>query len=166
MGDFLNEFAVNLLPTLAVFSALSLPIFGYFYNRLMNRLHGRNEHTSLFVAIGVSVTLLVSGLFSWRSMLLSFILFGLSGLPMIVGEFKRTEKTVHAPRRKRIPYAANGCIEDAHDAMKESLRLVCLAMKANGKNIESAIPLAHASTEINRAMAKIVELRLIQQIQE
>jgi len=171
MGDFLNQFAANVqvLPALIIFMILVLPIFGYFYNKLMDQLTGRSEHTSLYVAIGVGVTILAGALFSWKSAIMYFALFVCSGLPMIIGEFRRTEaKKVKAKtvRRKRLPYAANGCIEDAHDALTEAQRLLGLAMRNNGKNVESAIPLAHASTELNRAIGKLVELRLIQNIEK
>lgn len=169
MGSFLNEFAANLLTALAVFAVMGLPIFSIFYNTLMDRLASRNEHPSLYVAIGVGVTLLVGGLFSWKAMLLYAALFFLSGLPMIVGEFKRTEKKrerVKSLRRKRLPYAANGMIADVHDAAKEAHRLTMMAVRSNGKNVETAVQLAGIGAELNEIITKTVELKLIQQIEE
>jgi len=166
MGDFLNEFAVNLLPALTVFAMMGLPIFSHFYNQLMDKLANRSEHTSIYVAIGVAVTVVVGGLFSWKSALLYAILFGLSGMPMIIGEFRRTEVKVaeKSLRRRRLPYAANGCIEDAHDAVKEAQRLIGVALKNNGKNVEAALSLAGASTEISLALSKLIELKSIQYV--
>lgn len=165
MGDFLNEFAVNMsvLPALIVFAALGLPTFGYFYNRLIDKL-GDHEHISLYVAIGNFVTILVGSLFSWKAGLLFLGLFLLDGLPMIAGEYRRThrksvEKTL---RRKRLPYAANARIEDAYDALREAQRLVGVAMKHNGRNVEAALPLAEASSQINLALSRLVELKGIQ----
>ncbi len=173
MEIFWNQYVtkLQLLPALFVFAALGLPTFGYFYNQLMDRLQSKHEHISIYVAVGVAVNILIGAIFSWKSALLFFSLFSLSGLPMIVGEFKRTEYKKQIARstrlrRKRLPYAANGCIEDAHDALKEAQRLVCMAMKHNGKNVESAISLAGASTEINQALGKLVELKLIQNMDE
>jgi hypothetical protein len=156
---------------------MGLPIFSFFYNRFIDQLDGKREHTSIYVAVGVLVTLAFGALFSWRASLLYLVLFGLSGLPMIFGEFRRTDQKHNAeklkieeaskqPRRKRIPYAANARIEDAYDAIKEAQRLVALALKNNGKNVESALPLAMASTELNLAMTRLNEVKLIQQIEE
>jgi predicted membrane channel-forming protein YqfA (hemolysin III family) len=173
MGVFVNEFAANpqVLPALVVFLLLSLPTFGYFYNKLMDRLNGRGEHMSLYVAIGCFVVLVFGSLISWRAALLYLFLFVLSGLPMIAGEFKRTEdrKTTsktRSLRRKRLPYAANGCIEDAHDAAKEAQRLLGLAFKNNGKNPESSLPMAEASHHMNVVISKLVELKVIQNVDE
>jgi hypothetical protein len=169
MDGFLNEFVGKLqaLPALIVFVLLSLPTFGYFYNKLMDRILSRTEHTSLYVVGGVAVTLAAGALFSWKSGLLYFLLFALSGLPMIVGEFRRTEqhnKTVRENklRRKRLPYAVNGYIEDAYDAANAAQKLLDVAMKHNGKNVESAIPLAHASQEMSMVISNLVQVKLIQ----
>ena len=77
MGEFLNGFVAKLqaLPALIVFVVLSLPTFAYFYNKLMDRILSRTEHTSLYVVGGVAVTLAAGALFSWKSGLLYFILF-------------------------------------------------------------------------------------------
>ncbi len=174
MDGFVNEFAANpqVLPALIVFIICALPTFGYFYNRLMDRLmNGNKERTSLYVAIGVFVTILFGGLVSWRASLMFLGLFALSGMPMIVGEFKRMDRrreTIHvkAMRRKRLPYAANGCIADAHDAAKEAQRLLTVAFKNNGKCVESSLPMSEASHQISLVISKLVELKLIQQVDE
>lgn len=112
LGSFLNEYVSNSTAfwTLGVTVFFLLLIFGYFYNRLMDTLRGK-EHPSLYVAIGVLVTIGAAALFSWKAGLLMVMLFLADGLPMIVGEFKRThrlhEERKKNPRRKRIPYAAN-----------------------------------------------------------
>jgi hypothetical protein len=173
MEGFTNEFAANpqILPALIVFVSIALPIFGYFYNRLMDRLNGTKEHTSLYVAIGVAVTLLAGGLFSWRAALMYAALFTLSGLPMIAGEFRRTEEKKAASktrtlRRKRLPYAANGRIEDAYDSVKEAQRLIGLAFKNNGTEPKSAVPMAEASHQLSTALIKLMEVKAIQQVDE
>lgn len=114
MGAFLNEIDANLRTGIIVFIVVAAPTFGYFYNKLMDSLKGEHEHTSLYVAIGVFITLTFGGLLSWKASILLLSIFALTGLPMIVGEFMRTErKRKSAPRRKRLPYAANGRIDDA-----------------------------------------------------
>jgi hypothetical protein len=170
MGAFLNEFAVNLMPALAVFAVMSLPIFSVFYNQLMDRLAHRSEHTSLYVAIGVAVTLLVGGLFSWKAMLLYLALFALSGMPMIVGEFRRTERrhqqdSKPAPRRRRLPYAANGFIAEAYDNASEIQRLLKLALKSNGNNVATALQLSAMSGEVTGIIKNLLELKQIQNVE-
>ena len=166
-GSFLNEFAANLIPALAVFAAMFLPVFSIFYNGLMDRLSNRSEHTSLYVAIGVLVTLAVGGLFSWKAMALNVALFALSGLPMIIGEFRRTEKKIkkHIARRKRLPYAANGRIDDATMAVNEASRLLGMCLRERNETAR-ALQLATASHEIDVAHKSLLELKLIQQIEE
>ena len=65
-------------------------------------------------------------------------------------------------RRKRLPYAVNGYIEDAYDAANAAQKLLDVAMKHNGKNVESAIPLAHASQEMSMVISNLVQVKLIQ----
>lgn len=172
LGDFLNEYAANsqLFWALLVGAFFGLLIFGYFYNRLMDSLkHGTGEHTSIYVAIGVAVTIGIASLFSWKSGLLTLVFFAASGLPMIFGEFKRTkvaedEKT-RTPRRKRVPYAVNGRIDDSSMAVKEASRLLGMALKEKDA-MARTLQLATASHELNSAYSKLMEVKLIQQIEE
>jgi len=115
MGDFGNEYAAKLhiLLPLIVGIVIVLPVFGYFYNRLMDRLRGK-EHTSLYVAGGVLITIAAGALISWKSALLFLALFTLDGVFMVAGEFRRTERKAQRSktRRARLPYAANAIIDD------------------------------------------------------
>jgi hypothetical protein len=159
MGDFGNEYVSNLhlaLP-LAVAIIFLLIIFGYFYNRLMDSLKGK-EHTSLYVVGGVIVTIGAAALISWKSSLLFTILFLLDGIFMIVGEFKRTEKQAKTPRRKRMGYAANGIIDDAKIAASEIHRLM-------GKELEVHEPgtLVKIQRELTTVLLKLEELKNIQE---
>lgn len=65
LGDFLNEYAAKLQVFSPVIVAviILLPVFGYFYNRLMDKLKGK-EHMSVYVAGGVLVTLGAGALIS------------------------------------------------------------------------------------------------------
>lgn len=116
MGNFLNEYAANshVLSVWFVAVLIGLPVFAFFYNRFIDRLKGK-EHTSLYVAFGNFVTILVAGLISWKAALLFLVLFILDGLPMILGEFRRTEKREKV-RVKRLPYKVNGYLKDALEA--------------------------------------------------
>lgn len=171
LGDFLNEYAANspLFWAMAVGAIFTLLIFGYFYNRLMDHLKGRDEHTSLYVAIGVSVTVTVSALFSWKSALMTLIFFSASGIPMIVGEFIRTrervEEKTRTPRRKRLPYAANSRIDAATMDAREASRLLGMALKEKDGTVR-ALQLAQASHELNDLYQNLLELKMIQQIEE
>ncbi len=173
LGPFLNEFAAN--PTI-FWSMLTgalflLGIFGYFFNKLMDQLKN-GEHTSHYVVIGVAVTLLVAALFSWKAALLLFVLFVMDGIFMVVGEHRRTlaekeaeEEQKKTPRRKRLPYAANGRIDDARMSVVEACRLVGMTLKEKDPTAR-AMQLATISHELNNADRKLLELKLIQQIEE
>jgi len=171
LGDFLNEFAANSSAfwALLVGAIFVLLIFGYFYNRLMDRLDDSDEHTSLYVAIGVTVTIGVASIFSWKAGLLMLVFFAASGSPMITGEFNRTkvkkETKEKTPRRKRLPYAANGRIDDATMSVKEASRLLGMSLKEKDGTVR-ALQLATASHELNNAHTKLLELKVIQQIEE
>jgi len=163
LGGFLNEYAVNLhyfLP-IVVFAAMSMPVFGHFYNRLMDRLADEREHTSLYVAGGNLVTLAVGAIFSWKAALLFLILFILDGLPMITGEFRRTERKVKALRVKRLPYKANAFIDDIEMAANESRRMLNSTFKSKN-DAERAIKLAGISNEINIIKERVYDLKSIQ----
>lgn len=155
MGDFGNEYVANLqvLLPLAVAILILLPLFGWLYNRLMDNLKGK-EHTSVYVAGGVLVTLAAGAIISWKAALLFTVLFGLDGIFMIVGEFKRTEKQQKSARRKRLPYAANGLLDDAKIAATEIHRLM-------GKDMQ-AETLLKVQRELTTVLLKLEELKNIQ----
>lgn len=160
IGNFINEYAVNLqvLLPLAVAIVISLPVFGYAYNKLMDSLQGK-EHTSIFVAGGVFVTLVAGALISWKSALLFFILFSLDGIFMIAGEFKRTEKKQKTVRRKRMPYAANGLLDEAKMACTEARNRLGKSIKNGNVTNEDLHVIEH---EINTVNLKILEVQQIQ----
>lgn len=171
LGDFWNEYVTNsqIFWAMIVSAIFLLLIFGYFYNRLMDSLKDGDEHTSLYVAIGVAVTLMFVSFFSWKAGLLALFFFAASGLPMIFGEFRRTKERVEekkkAPRRKRLPYAANGCIQDARLSVQEASRLLGMSLREKDVTVR-ALQMATASHELNNADTKLLELKVIQQIEE
>ena len=77
---------------------LALVLAGYLYNALVvdnlaKHLPTRWRQTSVEVVIGVTFTLVGVGiLMGGQVMLLMFLLFAASGIPMIVGDFKRVER--------------------------------------------------------------------------
>jgi hypothetical protein len=160
LGDFLNEYAAKLhvfLPLIVAVMIL-LPVFGYFYNRLMDKLKGK-EHMSVYVAGGVLVTLAAGALISWKSALLFLVLFGLDGIFMIAGEYRRTEKQAKA-RVKRLPYKANGLLDDMKMAATSMRQLI-------GKMLETPDDklLNRIQHELMTVMVAIEELKNIQRDQ-
>ena len=59
MDGFANEFVLNLhiLAPVIIAIVIGMPVFGIYFNRFIDNLED-GEHTSLYVAIGVSITLL------------------------------------------------------------------------------------------------------------
>jgi hypothetical protein len=162
MGAFLNELDANLLVAIVVFIVVIAPVFGYFYNRLMDSLKSDHEHTSLYVAIGVAITLAFGSLLSWKAAILLLSIFCLTGLPMIVGEFLRTErKRKSAPRRKRLPYAANGILDEAKMANSEAVNQLERAINSNRPE-EIYKHIAAALAESHRITSKLAEVKQIQ----
>lgn len=158
MGSFGNEYAANLqiLWPLSIAIIFLLLNFGYFYNRLMDSLKGK-EHTSLYVAGGVLVTIAVAALISWKSALLFTVLFTLDGIPMIVGEFKRTHKQERQSRRKRMPYVCNGLIDEAKMSAEKINRLIGKAIEKEDWKL-----IAQLSNENTVVLLKLTELKNIQ----
>jgi ABC-type multidrug transport system fused ATPase/permease subunit len=167
MGTFLNEIDANLRMAIVVFIVGAAPTFGYFFNSLMNKLHGKYEHTSLYVAIGVLVTLAFGALLSWKAALLLLSIFVLTGLPMVIGEFIRTERererrrVPRKTRRMKLPYAANGLIDDAAMATGEAVRLLSRANRAETLD-EVYKHQAAAILELTTITSKLAEVKQIQ----
>lgn len=161
-GPFLNQIAPNLQTGLVVFIVIGAPMFGYFYNQLMDRLHNENEHTSLYVAIGVFVTLLFVALLSWKAGLLGGLLFALTGLPMMIGEYRRTEKNKKKTARvKRLPYKANGIIDDAKMASTQAHQHITRALHATNPE-DQYKHLAAAGMELSTVFNRLNEVKQIQ----
>lgn len=156
MGAFGNEFDVKLLIGIGVFVTMAAPIFGHFYNKVMDRLDHEHEHTSLYVAGGNLFTLFIGSLISWKAAALFLFLFILDGLPMIIGEFKRTEKKLKTPRRKRMPYAANGLLDEMKMASEQARRCI-------GKPEVTKDDLRLIEHEIATISLKIMEVKSIQE---
>jgi len=161
MDRFINQLDANLQTAIVVFIVIGAPVFGYFYNRLMDSLD-EHEHMSLYVAIGVVITLAFGALISWKASILLLSIFALTGLPMIFGEYRRTErKRKTAPRRKRLPYAANGILDEAKMATSETHRLLGKALAAETKE-DIYRNIASASYELTTITEKLSEVKRIQ----
>lgn len=160
MGDFLNEYAAKLQVFFPVIVAviILLPVFGYFYNRLMDKLKGK-EHMSVYVAGGVLVTLGAGALISWKSSLLFLVLFGLDGIFMMVGEYKRTEKQAKT-RVKRLPYKANAMIDAAKMSATSMHMLIGKMLETPDEKL-----LNRVQHELTTVMVTLEELKNIQRDQ-
>ena len=159
MGSFGNEYAANsqVLWPLSITLFFLLIIFGYFYNRLMDSLKGK-EHTSLYVALGVLITIGAAALISWKSALLFTVLFILDGIPMIVGEFKRTHKQEKQQvRRRRMPYVANALIDDAKMSAERINQLIGKAIEKEDWKL-----IAQLTNENTVVLLRLTELKNIQ----
>jgi signal transduction histidine kinase len=169
MGAFLNEFLANsqALPALIVFAVMALPTFSHFYNQWIDKLLDDSEHTSLYVVLGVLFVLVIGALFSWKAAILYSVLFALAGYFMVQGEYARTAKRKAANRtnknqRKRLPYAANGLLDEARMSATEMHRLLGKALQAS-TNEEIYKHLASASHELTTITSKINEVKQIQE---
>jgi len=171
---FFNEFAVNMSVfwPLVVGVVIILPVASYFYNRFIDGLD-EHEHTSMYVAGGVLVTLLAGALFSWKAALLFLALFFLSGLPMIVGDYQRGKRKAKEqaieqmaaqsqPRRKRLPYAANGLIDHISMAAHQAQKYLTAALKKRDDREEMLVMISLAIQEISTAQVKAIEIKQIQ----
>lgn len=164
MGDFLNEFASNLqvLWPLVVGIALTLPIFSYFFNRIVAA--DKNGQRSLYVVIGVLVTLAAVALLSWKAALLSLVMFALSGLFMIIGDYQRGLKKASQPqaRIKRASYKVNGCLGEAAAAAEQANRHLAQALKKHSEPAEMLASLALATQELTTLRLRLAEAQQIQ----
>ena len=76
---------------------------------------------------------------------------------MMIGEFKRTEKQQKSARRKRLPYVANGLLDDAKMSAAEIHRLM-------GKDFQSEPnTLLKVQRELTTVLLKLEELKNIQE---
>jgi predicted membrane channel-forming protein YqfA (hemolysin III family) len=158
LGDFGNEYVVNLhwLVGLAVYIIMAAPVFGYFFNKLMDNLSD-HEHTSMYVAIGNFITICFGALISWKAGIFFLILFALTGLPMIIGEYKRTWRKAKTLRVKRLPYKVTGLIDDAIISATRMNRLFGQYLESN-----DAVKINQIQNENTNVLLKLLEARNIQ----
>jgi hypothetical protein len=172
MGDFLNQFAANPLIfwPLVVSIPLALVIFGYWYNGVVAR--DRHARRSLYVIIGVLVTLGAAALFSWKAALITLILFACSGLFMAIGDYQRRHEAQAAEacpvvtHAKRGSYKINGLADDAASAAEETSRHLTQAIKRRGTETELLSALSLAQGELTTIRLRINEIRQINKLGE
>jgi hypothetical protein len=123
MGEFVNGFVKDAQTFWLLSGAglLILVIFSALFNRWVADLGDRKiGYTALLVAVGNVVTLLIVAVISWKAAGIVLVAFIASGMVMIVGDVERShEKREQAaknarPRRKALPYAACGLIDEAN----------------------------------------------------
>lgn len=163
-GDFLNEYATKLhvfLP-LVVGVAISLPVFSIFYNRLMDKLdENSEEHTSIWVAIGVAVVIGAGALFSWKMAVFMLSLFALAGFPMIFGDFRREDKRkANARNPKRLPYKANAILDEIRMATTEARTVLGKSIKEEREPTDKEI--VRIERELNTTLLRLAELDVLQ----
>lgn len=65
-------------------------------------------------------------------------------------------------RRKKLPYAANGYLENTRQSVREAQRCLTVAIESNCKGADSSAAIARASHYMSLAITNLVELQLIQ----
>lgn len=123
MGQFLNEYAqdVHVLVPVALAALAVLAVFSLLFNQWVGGLGVKKDgYTALLVAIGVTITLILVAVISWKASILVVLAFVASGSMMIIGDVRRTINQREAevaeakhPRRKALPYVAAGLIDEA-----------------------------------------------------
>jgi hypothetical protein len=167
MGQFLNSFAQDpqsfWTAVAAVIAALGL--FSWQYNAWIGRLGEKKKgYLGLLVAAGTLVILLGMAVISWKSAVLGLIFFAAGGSIMILGDIGRSvqerERTSakKGDRRKPLPYAAAGLIDEASMSLAEAQRdlRAVLAGKGDDKKL-GLIALSLASAIQKLSEAKKVE---------
>lgn len=118
MNDFLNEYATNSMVLAAVGAAtgMALALFSTVYNMHMDRRRER-VYTAIYVVGGVLATLGGMAVISWKAAVLGLAAFAASGLPMVIGDMRRgvreQARQEQDKRRKRLPYAEKGLVDQA-----------------------------------------------------
>lgn len=165
--SFLNQFASNpaVLAILAGAGATLLALFAVLYNGKMDRRKTQDGYTAYYVAGGVLVVLTVVALISWKAAALTLAAFVPAGLPMILGDMRRSEKQrADSHRPKRLPYRANGLVKDANDLLFDaSKRLTELAEKRQLTMDEMMRLVVQASIRVSDARSKLAEVQHIQE---
>ena len=124
MGQFLNEFATDtrVLVPVALASLAVLAVFSVLFDHWVGNLASEKKigYSAILVALGNIVTLLMVAIISWKAAILVGLAFIASGFMVIIGDVNRSHNTrkqavlvASKPRRKALPYAACGLIDDA-----------------------------------------------------
>lgn len=172
-GGFLNSYVTDSqnfwTAALAVFTFLVL--FGWRYNRWMDELGEKKAgYTAMLVAGGTIITLLGVAVISWKAAVLTLGAFVADGLFMLVGDAQRhirqREKEARrrrsAPRRKPLPYAAAGLVDDALMATSEAQRALKRIVDSEGMDMAEMIRhVAVANLELSSVVMKLWEVKNI-----
>lgn len=168
MGQFLNSFATDWRVLIAICLAdmAVLAVFSVMFNHWVGGLgEKKNGYTALLVAIGNAVTLLLMAIISWKAAAVAGLAFVVSGTAMIAGDVNRSHKqrelaarNAGKPRRKALPYAAAGLIDEAIMLLAQVER----GMKAmlEGKSDDRKAGLMALS--IKEASQKLIEARKVE----
>lgn len=168
MIPFFNKYVedAHTLAILAGSGIAFLSIFSVLYNRWMDDLGEKKRgYTALLVAAGNAINLGVVAAISWRAALVVLAAFFVSGLAMILGDIRRETKRREAeskinrrPRRKSLPYAAAGLVDDAAMLVSDAQRELKRAL--DGK-LDPA-KLGKAGISMTEALGKLAEARRVE----
>ncbi len=164
-GNILNTFVedAHIFWPLCVALAASLWLFSMLYNRWMDDLaEAKSGYTALLVALGNGVTLAVVAVLSWKAAVLVAAAFVISGAAMIAGDIRRNhlqqKKTIRALKRKPLPYAAAGLIDEAVMLISEGQRTIKTILKGP----YDAQRLGIVGIALTEAIAKLNEARRVE----
>lgn len=164
--NFFNDFVEHpqALTIALVFGFGFLVAFALLFNRWMDDLGEKKRgYTAMLVALGNLVTLAVVALVSWKASLLVFLAFLASGIPMIWGDVRRSDRTKpalanpepsakKAPRRKALPYAAAGLVSEALMSLTDAQRNIRTVLQTNEAN-----RLGLTAMDVDTAILKLTE---------
>ena len=168
MGEFLNNYVKDALNFWLLTGSMAgiLALFSVIYNHWMDTLGEKKQgYTALLVALGNGITLLAVATISWKAAALVAVAFIVSGAAMITGDIRRgsrqrDEQAVkqQRPRRKALPYAAAGLIDDAIMTLAQVERGLVAVLE--GKSDDRKIGLM--ALAIKDASAKLSEARKVE----
>jgi hypothetical protein len=165
MGNFINTFVADsqAFTLAAIGGAAFLAVFSILYNRWMTDLGERKHgYTALLVALGNAVTLGVVAVISWKAALLGFIAFVVSGTAMIIGDIQRADKarqkTKKTARRKALPYAAAGLVDESIDLLTAADRNITRWLQNDASERQVAL----TALSVKDAIHKLTEARKVE----
>lgn len=164
-GEFLNGFATDtrVLAPVALLLVGILILFSILYNKWMGELGDKKRgYTALLVALGNLVTLAAVAVISWKAAAVTVVAFAISGLAMIAGDVARgqaqREQAAHVngrPRRKALPYAAAGLVDEALMLLADAQRAIKRMLAGD---LEAA-RIGLVGMQITEAVTKLTEAR-------
>ena len=169
MGQFLNSFATDMrvLTAICLADLAVLAVFSVIFNHWVGNLPAERKigYTALLVAIGNAVTLLLVAIISWKAAAVAGLAFVFSGTAMIIGDVDRSHKQreqaarqAGKPRRKALPYAACGLIDEAVMLLAQVERGMKLMLEGKSDDRKAGL----MALSIKEASQKLIEARKVE----